>query len=72
MRVSGFYIQETEVTNGEIEAYLESNFDAQGDLRNWREYLKLVRAKAKPVERANRFPAAGISYLAAERFAQAV
>jgi serine/threonine-protein kinase len=72
VRVSGFYIQETEVTNGEIEAYLESNFEAQDDLRNWRDYFKSLRATVKPVERAKRFPAACISYLAAERFARAV
>jgi serine/threonine-protein kinase len=72
VQVSGFYIQETEVTNGEIEAYLDAQPEAQEDMRSWREKFRLVRAKAKPVERAKRFPAVCISYLTAQRFAQAV
>ena len=32
VRVSAFYIQETEVTNGEIEAYLDSQLRGRGRL----------------------------------------
>jgi formylglycine-generating enzyme required for sulfatase activity len=70
VRVSGFYIQETEVTNGEIEGYLESYPKAEENLRTWREYYKTVRGTVKPIEKAKRFPAACISYLTAETYAE--
>ena len=56
VRVSGFYIQETEVTNGEIEAYLESHFEAEEDLRNWREYFKLATREGETGRESEALP----------------
>ena len=71
VRVSGFYIQETEVTHGEIEDYLAPTVhpEAAESLTRWREYYESLR-KTKPVERARRFPAVCVTYLAARKFAE--
>jgi serine/threonine-protein kinase len=72
VRVSGFYIQETEVTNGEIEEYLAptAHPEAAKSLARWREYYDSQLADPKIMERARRLPAVHISYLAARKFAE--
>jgi formylglycine-generating enzyme required for sulfatase activity len=69
VKVSGFYIQETEVTNAEIEEWFKDHREPADSRRAWREYYDQVCIGARPVEKAKRYPAAGISYLTARRFA---
>jgi serine/threonine-protein kinase len=72
VRVSGFYIQETEVTNGEIENYIDAHPEAANHLRTWRRYNNDLRKKIGAADTAKRYPAVCISYLAAKKYAQDV
>ncbi len=42
--VPSFYIQETEVTNGEIEAYIKANPERAKDLKVWKILYSIRRA----------------------------
>jgi serine/threonine-protein kinase len=70
VRVSGFYIQETEVTNAEIERWFRDHTEAAASERAWREYYNKVRKDARPVEKAEQYPAASISYVTARLYAR--
>jgi serine/threonine-protein kinase len=73
--VAGFYIQETEVTNGEIELYLERGHpEDEPNFDLWKRTLKGLTDGASgssPIstEDAQHYPAAGVDYPAALRFA---
>jgi serine/threonine-protein kinase len=66
--VRSLYIQETEVTNAEIEAFLNVHHEAVRDLRDWREYYGL-QLQSDPT-RARRYAAVAISYPVAREYAR--
>ncbi|MGZ3384442.1 MAG: protein kinase domain-containing protein, partial [Isosphaeraceae bacterium] len=70
VRVRSFYIQETEVTNAEVEDYVNRHAGDAAPFQKWRDFYTKQKLKIKPVERAQRFPAACVSYLAARAFAR--
>jgi serine/threonine protein kinase/formylglycine-generating enzyme required for sulfatase activity len=70
VELSGFYIQETEVTHEQIEKYLEVHPEAAENLKSWEAYYKSVRKKTNPEANAKRYPAACIGYLAARQYAR--
>lgn len=71
VRVSGFYIQETEINHGEIEDYLRDDHpEAADNLREWKGYYQRLRANTKPEARAKQFPAVCLSYVAARKYAE--
>ncbi len=71
VRVRSFYIQETEVTNAEFEDYVNRHAgDDAAPFQKWRDFYTKQKRKIKPVERAQRFPAACVSYLAARTFSR--
>ena len=65
-----FYIQETEVTNAEIEDYLERYPDEGSKLSHWRKYYD--EEKSTNPKFAEHFPAVGMSYIEASKFARDV
>jgi eukaryotic-like serine/threonine-protein kinase len=74
VRVPGFYIQETEVTNGEIEDYIKLDPDRKKGLTSWDQLFTTIRGddtKADKV-RARRFPAAHIDFWTARKYAASV
>jgi serine/threonine-protein kinase len=65
VRLSGFYIQETEVTNGQFEEYLKTSNSARPV--SWeKEFRALKDLGLTPGE----FPAVGMSWDAAQKYAQ--
>jgi formylglycine-generating enzyme required for sulfatase activity len=71
VEVSGFYIQETEVTNKEIDAYLKKYPDAK--LMSWKEGLSVLINDAKRNEaEVMQYPAVFINRATAQQYAQAV
>jgi formylglycine-generating enzyme required for sulfatase activity len=70
VRLSGFYIQESEVTHEEIESYRNDHPEADESLRSWNEYYKRLRSITKPEERAKRFPAVCLNYRTARKYAE--
>ena len=70
VRVRSFYIQETEVTNAEVEDYVDRHAGDAAPFQKWRDFYTEQKRKIKPVERAQRFPAACVSYLAARTFSR--
>jgi len=70
VRVRSFYIQETEVTNAEVEDYVNRHAGDAAPFQKWLNFYTNQKRKIKPVERAQRFPAACVSYLAARTFAR--
>ena len=68
VEVSDFYIQETEVTNGEIAAYIEP--DAQRD--NWQRAFKLTSETTKDEKEARKYPAVCLNRATAQKYAQSV
>jgi serine/threonine-protein kinase len=70
VRVRSFYIQETEVTNAEVEDYVNRHAGDAAPFQKWRNFYTNQKRKIKPVERAQRLPAACVSYLAARTFAR--
>jgi eukaryotic-like serine/threonine-protein kinase len=66
VRVPSFYIQETEVTVGEIEGYARSHQDAPG-LKGWKDWLKKFVDNEHP--EPARYPAAVVDYGLATRYA---
>ncbi|HKI20961.1 MAG TPA: SUMF1/EgtB/PvdO family nonheme iron enzyme, partial [Isosphaeraceae bacterium] len=73
VRVRGFYIQETEVTNGEIQRYLDAHPDDQKNLRNWRALYEALR-KDNEIndEKMSHYPAVCIGYSQAIKYAATV
>jgi serine/threonine-protein kinase len=79
VKVSAFYIQETEVTNGEIEDYLAGPGRARVDnFKSWNENFELLKRSLNPdnmdsekaLAAARRFPAVNISYQSAWQYAK--
>ena len=68
VRVPSFYIQESEVTVGEVEGYLK-DYQDDPDLKVWRHWLKKCREDHPD---PTRYPAACRSYLLARRYARSV
>jgi serine/threonine-protein kinase len=68
--VRSFYIQETEVTNAEVEDYVNRHAGDAAPFQKWRDFYTKQKQKVLPEERARRLPAACISYLTARRFAR--
>ena len=68
MRVRDFYIQETEVTNGEIERFANAHPDERG-LGKWSEWVAKFRVDHPDVAT---FPAVCLEYSTARRYALAV
>ena len=74
VRLSGFYIQKTEVTNGEMLSFEETlGPDQRKRLALWRRHLKFLQTvdhiDQAPVPRSRRHPAYDIDYPTAEAFA---
>jgi eukaryotic-like serine/threonine-protein kinase len=70
VRVEGFYIQETEVTNGEIQSYLEVHPDDEINLRKWREAYEYFRTNNQVGDaQMGHYPAVCVGYDAARRYA---
>jgi serine/threonine-protein kinase len=72
IRVPGFYIQEAEVTNGEIEHYLHEHKEDDADLREWKQIYAKFRQRNPTLkdEVARRYPAVGIAYPMARKYAR--
>ncbi len=70
VRVRGFYMQETEVTNGEIERYLGAHPDEEKNLRNWRDSYESFR-KNNQIDDAkmSHYPAVCVGYGLATSYA---
>jgi serine/threonine protein kinase/formylglycine-generating enzyme required for sulfatase activity len=72
VRVRGFYIQETEVTNAEIESYAKDH-PREPDLKNWKNwYDGFQRDYPDAAKEATRYPAASVDYSAARKYALSV
>jgi serine/threonine protein kinase/formylglycine-generating enzyme required for sulfatase activity len=67
VKVSDFYIQETEVTNSQIEEYLQVYTDDKQGLEDWRKYY--AEEKVNNPQKAQYYPAIAISYQIARKFA---
>jgi eukaryotic-like serine/threonine-protein kinase len=71
VEVSGFYIQETEVTNKEVVAFERENADGAFD--KWREAITFLTDELKkPRDEALRYPAVCVTRTTAEKFAESV
>jgi serine/threonine-protein kinase len=68
VRVPGFYIQETEVTNGEIEGYAREH-TADPDLSRWKDLIKAFRG-VHPDPAG--YPAVCVDYPLARKYARSV
>jgi len=68
--VRSFYIQETEVTNAEVEDYVNRHAGDAAPFQKWRDFYTKQKRRVLPEARARRLPAACISYLTARRFAR--
>jgi eukaryotic-like serine/threonine-protein kinase len=68
VRVRGFYIQETEVTCGELEGYANDHPKEPG-VEKWKDWLAKFRADHPDV---TRYPAAWVDYRLARRYARSV
>jgi serine/threonine-protein kinase len=68
VRLSGFYIQKTEVTNGEIEPFIAALGPGMNNYPDWRKNYN--RLKNKLDESAKRIPATYISWALAAAFAE--
>jgi eukaryotic-like serine/threonine-protein kinase len=75
VRLGGFYIQETEVTNGEIERYLKlAHPEDETHYELWKRALDLLTTGGGaispiPGEQARLYPAVCVEYLMARRYA---
>jgi serine/threonine-protein kinase len=78
VRIRGFYIQETEVTNGEIDQYLTKRHpEAAPDFERWKQAFEGLTMPGGPIEPISRkaaggFPAVCVPYTAARRYARSV
>jgi eukaryotic-like serine/threonine-protein kinase len=73
VRLGGFYIQESEVTNGEIQRYLDAHPSEDKSLRNWRDAYESFRG-ANQIDDAkmSHYPAVCVGYGVAVRYAASV
>ena len=69
VRVGGFYIQETEVTNGEVEDYLASHPEDAESLVSWKDIYEKQKRKINPETEARSFPASCIRHDWAGKYA---
>ncbi len=73
VRVGGFYIQDREVTNGEIDEYLKNHPEAEPEFAQWRRWYAEFQEQFQPdASRASRYPAVSIPYRSALRYAASV
>jgi serine/threonine-protein kinase len=73
VRVRGFYIQDREVTNGEIQRYRDTHPEDEKLLADWRQWYDSFRDEFKlPEDKASRLPAVSVSYRAARKYAASV
>ena len=73
VKVPGFYIQETEVTNDEMERYEKEHPEAGADLQSWKNFYKGFReANGIAKEKIRSYPAVCISYSLARKYASSV
>jgi len=68
--VRDFYLQETEVTNGEIEDYLSEHPQDGVPLSTWKQLYERVKDQDK--DRCRQYPAVGINYPTAQKYARSV
>src|SRR4029079_4780808 len=62
--------QETEVTNAEVDAYVNLHPEDAQRFQKWKDFFSKQKGEIVPEERARQWPAACISYLAAREFAR--
>ena len=73
VRLGGFYIQETEVTNGEIQHYLDAHSNEEKALRTWRDAYEAFGADNKIDDaKMSHYPAVCVAYGVAMRYAASV
>jgi serine/threonine protein kinase/formylglycine-generating enzyme required for sulfatase activity len=74
VRVRGFYIQETEVTNSEIEGYVKDHpRDLQVAFKDWKNwYDRFQLTYPELAKDAAHYPAACVDYIAARNYAMSV
>jgi serine/threonine protein kinase len=73
VRVRGFYVQDREVTNGEIQKYRDAHPEEAESLSEWSRWYDDFRDQFKlEDDAASRFPALSISYRTARRYAASV
>ncbi len=68
VRVGGFYIQETEVTNGELESYAK-NHPGEVELGSWKKWYDVFKGDHSD---AGKYPAARVDYRVARKYARSV
>jgi serine/threonine protein kinase/formylglycine-generating enzyme required for sulfatase activity len=68
VRVRGFYIQETEVTNAELQSYAKDHQGERG-LKAWQDWYKGFQGDHPD---ATKYPAACVDYSVARRYARSV
>ena len=73
VRLGGFYIQETEVTNGEIQRYLDAHPDEEKNLRTWRDAYESFRSNNQIDDtKMSQYPAVCVGYGVAIKYAASV
>jgi formylglycine-generating enzyme required for sulfatase activity len=74
VKVPGFYIQETEVTNDEMELYEQDHPEAGADLQSWKDFYKGFRNANAIDDKAKikSYPAVCIGYPLARKYARSV
>jgi eukaryotic-like serine/threonine-protein kinase len=74
VRVPSFYIQENEVTDGEIEDYIKADPERKKELKDWKNLYSSLCGENSPSEiaYARRFPAGSIDYWTARKYAATV
>jgi serine/threonine-protein kinase len=72
VKVPGFYIQETEVTNDEIEFYERGHPEADEDLQRWKEFCRFLNENSIDKAKIKLYPAVCIGYALARKYARSV
>ena len=72
VHVPGFYIQEVEVTNGEIESYQREHVEEKPNLESWASWYGKFQGVHLDPNQAHKFPAVRVGYLAAGNYARSV
>jgi len=71
VKLSGFYMQKTEVTNGEFEHYLQERGPGLQSCPEWKSRFDKLKVYLGE-EQASKLPAVGISWQDAENYAEAM
>ncbi|HZW33575.1 MAG TPA: bifunctional serine/threonine-protein kinase/formylglycine-generating enzyme family protein [Isosphaeraceae bacterium] len=73
VKVPGFYIQETEVTNAEMERYDQDHPEDSADLQKWKDFYREFRTSNQiGKDKTGRYPAVRIGYRLARKYARSV